>query len=280
MAVTAETTQKKRATDGVSGSKRPKKKLARAKRPTTTPLTEEEASESLQFGAPTSSTNKLNIARNLFQGEEKKTKKGKIKKGRTFVLPHCYEVLKDVEKWKARDDQEESKKRKSSIDLDDDEEASSDYGKRSPTLNSIAYSKPKRPNGSKKEAKEKKKMRGDDELTNAMDALLAARKEATEVALEEKKLAMEERARLLEWEKLVFFMDTSTFDDRQKEFINLSHDEALAQKRSMGMGGFRGMRAIMGGLRRMGGFEGMGTTMSDMGGMCGIEETMGGMEDM
>ena len=41
-------------------------------------------------------------------------------------------------------------------------------------------------------------------------------------ALEEKKLAMEERSRLLEWEKYLFFMDTSTFDDRQKDFINLS----------------------------------------------------------
>jgi hypothetical protein len=36
----------------------------------------------------------------LFRGEEKKTKKGKVKKGRAFVLPHCYEVLKDGEKWK------------------------------------------------------------------------------------------------------------------------------------------------------------------------------------
>ena len=69
----------------------------------------------------------LTIAQNLFQGEEKKTKKGKIKKGRPFTLPHCYEELKDDEKWKPRDgvDDEESNKR--SIDLDDDdEEASSD----------------------------------------------------------------------------------------------------------------------------------------------------------
>uniref|UniRef100_A0A8I6YMP8 No apical meristem-associated C-terminal domain-containing protein n=1 Tax=Hordeum vulgare subsp. vulgare TaxID=112509 RepID=A0A8I6YMP8_HORVV len=27
--------------------------------------------------------------------EERKTKKGKIKKGRIFTLPHCYEVLKN-----------------------------------------------------------------------------------------------------------------------------------------------------------------------------------------
>ncbi|KAE8780674.1 Tyrosine N-monooxygenase [Hordeum vulgare] len=189
-------------------------------------------------------------------------------------------------------------KSKATIDLndDDEEDASSDDGKRSPTPKSVAYSKPKRPNGSKEDAKEKKKKRGDDELKSAMDALVKTRKEETElrrmarsqdamaderrlaaeerrvvaeerkVALEEKKLAMKERARLLEWEQHLFFMDTSTFDDRQKEFINLSRDEALVQKRCMGMGGFGGMGATMGGL---------GTSI---GGMDGFGATMGGME--
>ncbi|KAE8768339.1 Tyrosine N-monooxygenase [Hordeum vulgare] len=107
----------------------------------------------------------LTIGQNLFQGEEMKTKKGKIKKGRPFTLPHCYDVLKDDEKWKPREGvNEESNKRKQTIDLDDEEEASSDDGKRSLTLNSIAYSKPKRPDGGKKDAKEKKKRKGDDEL--------------------------------------------------------------------------------------------------------------------
>ena len=45
-----------------------------------------------------------NIAQNLFKEEERTTKKGKIKKGRIFTLPHCYEVLKDDEKWKKRED--------------------------------------------------------------------------------------------------------------------------------------------------------------------------------
>ena len=51
------------------------------------------------------------------------------------MLAHCYNVLKDEEKWKPRDGQEESKKSKTTIDLDDDdeEEASSDGGKKSPT---------------------------------------------------------------------------------------------------------------------------------------------------
>ena len=80
----------------------------------------------------------------MFKGEEKRTRKGEIKKGRPFTLPHCYEVLKDDEKWKKRDDLDLSNKRKRTIDLDDDdEEASSDDGKRSPTPNSVSYSKPK-----------------------------------------------------------------------------------------------------------------------------------------
>ena len=104
----------------------------------------------------------------MFKGEEKRTKKVKIKKGRPFTLPHCYEVLKDDEKWKKREDIDDldlSKKRKRTIDLDDEEEeASSDDGKRSPTLNSVSYSKPNRPDATKKDAKEKKKRKGDDEL--------------------------------------------------------------------------------------------------------------------
>ncbi|KAE8809113.1 Alternative oxidase 1a, mitochondrial [Hordeum vulgare] len=45
----------------------------------------------------------VQFAQNLFKGEGKKTKKGNINKGRPFTLPHCYEELKDDEKWKKRD---------------------------------------------------------------------------------------------------------------------------------------------------------------------------------
>ncbi|KAE8803064.1 Tyrosine N-monooxygenase [Hordeum vulgare] len=84
----------------------------------------------------------LTIAQNLFQGEENKNKKGKIKKGGQFTLPHCYDVLKDDEKWKPREGvDEESNKLKRTIDLDDDEEeASSDDSKRSPAPSLVAYS--------------------------------------------------------------------------------------------------------------------------------------------
>ncbi|KAE8789679.1 hypothetical protein D1007_36108 [Hordeum vulgare] len=104
----------------------------------------------------------LNIAQNLFKGKEKRTKKGKIKKGRPFTLPHCYEVLKDDEKGKKREDIDDldlRKKRKRIIYLEDDDEedASSEEGKRSPTPNPVSYSKPKRQDDTKKDAKEKRR---------------------------------------------------------------------------------------------------------------------------
>ena len=123
-------------------------------------------------------------------------------------MPHCYEVLKDDEKRKKRDGLDDlhlSNKRKQTIELNDDEEvddASSDDRKRSPTPNSVSYSKPKRPDGCKKDKTEKKKRKGDDELENAMEAIVKARKEANEVrkmarnqdaAAEDRRLAAEER---------------------------------------------------------------------------------------
>uniref|UniRef100_A0A3B6C163 No apical meristem-associated C-terminal domain-containing protein n=1 Tax=Triticum aestivum TaxID=4565 RepID=A0A3B6C163_WHEAT len=158
----------------------------------------------------TNEDDRYNIAQNLFEEETRTTKKGKIKKGRIFTFPHCYEVLKDDEKWKKRDGLEDlhlSNKRKRTIELNDDDEeeeddASSDDGKRSPTPNSVSYSKPKRPDGCKKDKTEKKKRKGDDELKNAMEAIVKARKEANEVmkmarnqdaAAEERRLAAEER---------------------------------------------------------------------------------------
>ncbi|XBI93886.1 hypothetical protein VPH35_030638 [Triticum aestivum] len=268
----------------------------------------------------------LNIAQNLFKGGEKRTKKGKIKKGRPFSLPHFYEVLKDDEKWKKREDIDDldlSKKHKRTIDLEDDEEqdASSEDGKRSPTPKSVSCSKPKRPDDTKKDAKEKKKRKGDDELKNAMEEIVNARKEANEVrkmarnqdvapeekrlaaeerevALEERKVGMGERSKLLEWEKHLFFLDTSLFSDAQKEYVNLVREEVLIQKRAMihamgggglgGMGGgglgdmggidaMGGFGATMGGMGSMGGF---GATMETMGGMGGSGASPGGLDDM
>lgn len=68
--------------------------------------------------------------------------------------------MKDDEKWKKREDLDDlhlSNKRKRTIELNDDEEeddASSDDDKRSPTPNSVSYSKPKRPDGCKKDKTE------------------------------------------------------------------------------------------------------------------------------
>ncbi|XBH75709.1 hypothetical protein VPH35_102448 [Triticum aestivum] len=272
---------------------------------------------------------KYNIAQNLFKEATGTTKKGKIKKGRVFTLPHCYEVLKDDEKWKKRDGLEDlhlSNKRKRAIEMNDDEEeddASSDDGKRSPTPNSVSYSKPKRPDGCKKDKTEKKKRKGDDELKNAMEAIVKERVEANEVrkmarnqdavaeerrlaaeerrvaaeerkvALEERKVSNEERAKLLEWEKHLFFLDTSNLNAAQKEYVNLSQQEVLIQKRAlvraMGGGGFSamgggGLSAMGGGglgaMGGMGGFRamgGMGAHPAAMGGMGAPPAAMGGM---
>nr|XP_020185802.1 uncharacterized protein LOC109771520 [Aegilops tauschii subsp. strangulata] len=269
----------------------------------------------------TNEDDRYHIAQNLFKEEERKTKKGKIRKGRVFTLPHCYNVLKDDDKWKKREDLDDlhlSNKRKRTIELNDDDEeeddASSNEGKRSPTPNSVSYSKPKRPDGCKKDAKEKKKRKGDDELKNAMEAIVKARKEANEVrkmatnqdaaaeerrlaaeerrlaaeerrvaaeerkvALEERKVSNEERTRLLEWEKHLFFLDTSNLNEAQKEFVNLSREEVLIQKRAMirAMGGC-GLGAMGGGgLGAMGG-GGLGA----MGGMGGSGGSVGGLGAM
>ncbi|KAE8796989.1 putative receptor protein kinase ZmPK1 [Hordeum vulgare] len=276
----------------------------------------------------TNEDDRYNIAQNLFKEETRTTKKGKIKKGKIFTLPHCYEVLKDDEKWKKREDLDDlhlSNKRKRTIELNDDEEeddASSDDGKRIPTPNSVSYSNPKRPDGCKKDKTEKKKRKGDDELTNAMEAIVKARKEANEVrkmarnqdaaaeerrvaaeerkvALEERKVGMEERAKLLEWEKHLFFLDTSLFNDAQKEYVNLSREEVLIQKRAMirGMGG-GGLGAMGGGglgamgggglgaMRGMGGFGAMGcmgappAAMGGMGGFGAPSDAMAAMGGM
>ncbi|XBI99431.1 hypothetical protein VPH35_019509 [Triticum aestivum] len=277
----------------------------------------------------TNEDDRNNIAQNLFKEQTRTTKKGKIKKGRVFTLPHCYEVLKDDEKWKKRDGLEDlhlSNKRKRAIEMNDDEEeddASSDDGKRSPTPNSVSYSKPKRPDGCKKDKTEKKKRKGDDELKNAMKAIVKARVEANEVrkmarnqdavaeerrlaaeerrvaaeerkvALEERKVSNEERAKLLEWEKHLFFLDTSNLNAAQKEYVNLAQQEVLIQKRAlvramgggglgaMGGGGFGAMGG--GGLGAMGGggfgdMGGMGAHPAAMGGMGAPPAVMGGMD--
>ena len=129
----------------------------------------------------------------MFRGEDKKNKKGKVKKGKAFVLSHCYERLKDEEKWKKRDVLEVPSI-KDVMNLDEDE-ASSDGGKRSPTPNSVNYANPRRPTGAKI-AKERKKGGGDDDLKHAMEEMVKARR----LALEEKKLEMAEQARMMEWQ--------------------------------------------------------------------------------
>ncbi|KAE8800858.1 putative receptor protein kinase ZmPK1 [Hordeum vulgare] len=183
----------------------------------------------------------LDVSRDPFVGGHKS------REAYWLRMKEHFDLCNDDEKSKKRDDIDDldlSKRRKKTIDLEDDEEedASSEEGKRSPTPNSVSYSKPKQPVGTKKDAKQKKKRKGDDELKNAMEAIVNARKEANEVrkmarnqdavaeerrlaaeersvaaeerkvALEERKVAMEEQSKLLEWEKHLFFLDTSLFN--------------------------------------------------------------------
>ncbi|KAE8819744.1 hypothetical protein D1007_02411 [Hordeum vulgare] len=174
-----------------------------------------------------------------------------------------------------------------------------------------------------KDAKEKKKRKGDDELKNAMEAIVKARKEVKEVkkmartqdvateerrlvaeesrvaaeernvTLEERKVAMEERSRLLEWEKYLFFLDTYTLSEAQTEYINLTREEVLIQKRATlrcigggGIGGMDGFRAPPvgiggmggGGMGGMGGMDGFGAPPGGIGGMGG--GGIGGMGGM
>ncbi|KAE8820875.1 putative receptor protein kinase ZmPK1 [Hordeum vulgare] len=225
----------------------------------------------------TNEDDRYNIAQNLFKEETRTTKKGKIKKGKIFTLPHCYEVLKDDEKWKKREDLDDlhlSNKRKRIIELNDDEEgddASSDDGKRSPT-----------PTSARKEANEVRKMaRNKDAVAGERRLAAEERRVAAEerkVALEERKVGTEERAKLLEWEKHLFFLNTSLFNDAQKEYVNLAREEVLILKRAMirGMGG-GGLGAMGGGgLGAMGG-GGLGAMG---GGGLGIMGGMGGFGAM
>jgi hypothetical protein len=122
----------------------------------------------------------------------------------------------------------------------------------------------------------------------ALEERLASNKERT-LALEEKKQANEEHLRLVEEERKLLLMDTFHMDERQKEYINLAHDEVLAKKRllianintpTVGMfggamggmpmfGGGMAGKASMGGMAAMGGMPAMGG-MATMGGMPGM----------
>ncbi|XBI83765.1 hypothetical protein VPH35_092232 [Triticum aestivum] len=236
----------------------------------------------------TNEDDRYNIAQNVFKEETRTTKKGKIKKGRVFTLPHCYEVLKDDEKWKKHEDLDDlhlSKKCKRTIELNNDDEeddASSDDAKRSPT-----------PNSARKEANEVRKMaRNQDAVAEERRSAAEERKVAAEkrkVSLEERKVSNEERTRLLEWKKHLFFLDTSNLNEAQKEYVNLSRDEVLMQKRAMiramGGGGLGGMGGgglggrCAGGIGGMGG-GGLGDGIGGMGGGGlgdGIGSGLGGM---
>ena len=75
------------------------------------------------------------------------------------MLSHCYEVLKDEEKWKRHDRLDEINFPTVDGVLIGDEDGSSDDAnpKRSPTPNSVSYANPRRPTGGKAAKLAKKK---------------------------------------------------------------------------------------------------------------------------
>ena len=87
----------------------------------------------------------------------------------------------------------------------------------------------------RKEANEVRKMaRTQDAAAEERRLAAEERRVAAEewkVALEERKVGMEERAKLLEWEKHLFFLDTSNLNEAQKEYVNLAREEVLMQKK-------------------------------------------------
>nr|XP_020156646.1 co-chaperone protein p23-1-like [Aegilops tauschii subsp. strangulata] len=147
----------------------------------------------------------------------------------------------------------------------------------------------------RKEANEVRKMARNQDVA-AEERRVAA--EERKVALEERKVSNEERTRLLEWEKHLFFLDTSNLNEAQKEFVKLSREEVLIQKRAMvramgggglgamgggglgAMGGMGGFGGSVGGFDAMGGMGGFGAppdAMAAMGGMGAPPAAMGGM---
>ena len=83
----------------------------------------------------------------------------------------------------------------------------------------------------RKEANEVRKMARNQDAT-AEERRLAAKErrvaaEERKVALEERKVSNEERIRLLDWEKHLFFLDTSILNEAQKEWVNLAREEVL-----------------------------------------------------
>ena len=200
------------------------------------------------------------MSQGFFRDEGKKDKKGKKVLGKTFTLHHCYDVLKDEEKWTNRGkvDVPTMLARQATAEatiIDDDVSSGGEDRKRSSTPHSVANTR--RPELGRRKAKEMRgKKSGDDDIAIAMENMAKARKEYNEdkkeadarrvaleerlaaaeerrMAMEEKKLANEEHQRLLDEERKLFFMDTSNMDERQKEYINLARDEVLDKKRKL-----------------------------------------------
>jgi hypothetical protein len=74
----------------------------------------------------------------------------------------------------------------------------------------------------------------------------------------------------MEYENHLYFTDTSSYDDTQKEYVKVMREQVLAQKKMMASMGCFGAMGAMGGMGGMGGMTMGGMTMGGMGGMGAI----------
>jgi hypothetical protein len=135
----------------------------------------------------------------LYKGAPKKSKKGKVVHNKSFTLNHCWSKLEHDDNWKNRDVLEVPKKinktSKGYAKIIDDDHASSEDGKISPTPNSVARTKI--PTG-KRQVKEKRKKTEYDDTQNTLEAIVHVRKNMAKVRkiavnkeIEENRLAEE-----------------------------------------------------------------------------------------
>jgi hypothetical protein len=203
-------------------------------------------------------------------------------------LHHCWTELEFDEKWKNLDMHELGPRRKNSIGdttIIDGDGNSRDHGERSTTPHSVARTK--RPDG-RKQASEKGKRTGDDDIKFSFNALMNASKEMSEermemtlketkelkvaddckvaaterrAAAEERRAAMGNEQRATENEQNLMFKDTTHMDEKQNAYTELCREQVLRSKQqAMGGMGSGYMVGDMGGGYMGGGFmaDGMG----------------------
>jgi len=203
-----------------------------------------------------------------------------LKKGRPFVMLHCWALLQHHQKWLKRKDEAPPKRQKSTNsiefagveDIDEDGVQNEDGRGRSPTPCSTGPTD-KRPPG-RKASKEKLKKGSDSGIYKEMfQEMITTRKEKKQenetrwmevkameerkATIEERKATIEERKVAIEEEKLrimsekamnkkleqeqkIMFMDSSCLDDDQKAYVSAVRAQILTARIGTFVGGTSG----------------------------------------